>query len=204
MSRAGVKMQTFVMTGVGQGSVHEPHRFVPASGEVVVRSRAVAICTTERRIFSGDVAIPFPAIGGHEVSGTVVDAADNDCGFKAGDRVVLDAVNRCGRCFSCQGGQSQLCDRRYDSRRCSYQIIGGGFAQFVTIPARRLFRWSGPVSFEEAALAEPLACCIHSIKRGRVRSGDTVAILGAGTMGLLHLLLTMYGRSPVCKGFRGR
>ncbi len=190
MSQASVRMQTFVMTGVRQGSVQELHRFAPASGEVVVRSRAVAICTTERRIFSGDVAVPFPVIGGHEVSGTVVDAADNDCGLQPGDRVVLDAVNRCGGCSNCIRGQSQLCDRRYDTRRRGYQIVGGGFAQFVTIPARRLFRWSGPASPEEVALTEPLACCVHSIERGCVRSGDTVAILGAGTMGLLHLLLS--------------
>ncbi len=190
MSQASVRMQTFVMTGVGQGSVQELRRFAPASGEVVVRSRAVAICTTERRIFSGDVAVPFPVIGGHEVSGTVVDAADNDCGLQPGDRVVLDAVNRCGGCSNCIRGQSQLCDRRYDTRRRGYQIVGGGFAQFVTIPARRLFRWSGPASPEEVALTEPLACCVHSIERGCVRSGDTVAILGAGTMGLLHLLLS--------------
>ena len=70
----GARMQAFVMTG-----------------DVVVRTRAAAVCATERRIFSGEVAIPFPVIGG---------------------RVVPDAVNRCGRCYSCGRGQGHLCDRR--------------------------------------------------------------------------------------------
>ena len=69
-------------------------------------------------------------------------------------------------------------------------MVGGGFAQFISIPAGRLFRYSGHASPEEAALAEPLACCIHSTKRGRIQSEDAVAILGAGTMGALHLLLS--------------
>ena len=176
----GATMQAFVMTGVGEGSIRELDRFEPAPGDVVVRTRAAAVCTTERRIFSGDIAIPFPVIGGHEVSGTVVEA---------GDRVVLDAVSRCDRCYSCVRGHSHLCDRRYDVRCRGYRMVGGGFAQYVSIPAGRVFRYSGRVPPEEAALAEPLACCIHSMERGRIRPGEAVAILGAGTMGLMHLLL---------------
>ena len=99
----GATMQTFVMTGVGEGSIRELDRFEPAPGEVVLRTRAAAICTTERRIFSGDVAIPFPVIGGHEVSGTVVEATDKGCGLKAGDRVVLDGVIRCGSASTASG-----------------------------------------------------------------------------------------------------
>ena len=68
----GARMQAFVMTGVGDGSIRE----------------------LDRRIFSGDIAIAFPVIGGHEVSGTVVEAMDNGCGLEVGDRVVLDVVNR--------------------------------------------------------------------------------------------------------------
>ena len=120
-------------------------------------------------------------IGGHEVSGTVVEAMDNGCGLEVGDRVVLDAVNRCGRCY--------CCDRSYDVRCRGYRMVGGGFAQYVSIPAGRMYRYSGRASPEKAALTEPLACCIHSIERGRIRPGDAIAILGAGTVGVLHLLL---------------
>ena len=87
-------------------------------------------------------------------------------------------------------GHSHLCDRRYDVRSRGYTMVGGGFAQFISIPAGRLLRYSGHASPEEAALTEPLACCIHSTKRGRIQSEDAVAILGAGTMGALHLLLS--------------
>ena len=183
----GARMQAVVMTGVGDGSIRELDRFEPAPADVVVRTLADAVCTIERRIFSGDIAIAFPVIGGHEVSGTVVEAMDNGCGLEAGDRVVLDAVNRCGRCFNCVRGHSHLCDRSYDVRCRGYRMVGGGFAQYVNIPAGRVYRYSGRASPEEAALTEPLACCIHSIERGRMRPGD--AILGAGTMEVLHLLL---------------
>ena len=189
MSPSSARMHAFIMTGVGRGSIRKLDRFEPACGEVVVRTQAAAICTTERRIFSGDIDIPFPVIGGHEVSGIVAEAADNDCDLKAGDRVVLDAVNRCGRCLGCIRGQSHLCDRRYDVRCRGFQIVGGGFAEFVTVPGSQLFRYAGRVSPEEAALVEPLACTIHSIERGRIRFGDVIAIVGAGTMGALHLLL---------------
>ena len=86
----GARMQAFVMTGVGDGSIRELDRFEPAPADVVVRTLADAVCTIERRIFSGDIAIAFPVIGGHEVSGTVVEAMDNGCGLKAGAVVALD------------------------------------------------------------------------------------------------------------------
>ena len=177
----GARMQAFVMTGVGDGSIRELDRFEPAPADVVVRTLADAVCAIERRIFSGDIAIAFPVIGGHEVSGTVVEAMDNGCGLEVGDRVVLDVVTRCGRCY--------CCDRSYDVRCRGYRMVGGGFAQYVSIPAGRMYRYSGRASPEKAALTEPLACCIHSIERGRIRPGDAIAILGAGTMGVLHLLL---------------
>ena len=100
----GARMQAFVMTGVGDGSIRELDRFEPAPADVVVRTLADAVCTIERRIFSGDIAIAFPVIGGHEVSGTVVEAMDNGCGLEVGDRVVLDVAGPAGaarmRCSS--------------------------------------------------------------------------------------------------------
>ena len=101
-------------------------------------------------------------------------------------------------------GHSHLCDRRYDVRSRGYTMVGGGFAQFISIPAGRLFRYSGHASPEEAALTEPLACCIHSTKRGRIQSEDAVAILGAGTMGALHLLLSKMRGAKVLDRDRAR
>jgi len=183
------KMNAYVMTGPEQGEVMQIDRFAPGLGEAVVKTAAVAVCTTERRIYAGALKIPFPVIGGHEVSGTVVEVNGGDLNVKQGDKVVLDAINRCGDCYYCTRGHSYLCERAYSSGRQGYRIVGGGFAEYVTLSAKRLFKFSGQIGYEEAALAEPLSCCVHSIKRSGITFGDNVAIVGAGTMGSLHILL---------------
>jgi L-iditol 2-dehydrogenase len=181
-------MKAFVMFGAADGRVIDMEPFAPAAGEVVLQTRATAICTTERRIYQGTLKIPFPVIGGHEMSGVVEAVNGSETGFTPGDHVVLDGVNRCGCCHFCVRGQSNLCSRVYNTRREPYQIVGGGFAEQVTTPAARLFRMPGRVSHAEAALTEPLSCCLHSIRRSGLAAGDVAVVIGAGTMGALHVL----------------
>jgi L-iditol 2-dehydrogenase len=182
-------MKAYVMFGARDGRVVDMDAFAAGSGEVVLRTKATAICTTERRIFEGSLKIPYPVIGGHEISAVVEDAGGTDTGFAPGDHVVVDGVNRCGRCHFCVRGQSNLCPRVYNTRREPYQIVGGGFAEQITIPAARLFRVNGPVSHAEAALTEPLSCCIHSVRRSGLQAGDIAAVIGSGTMGALHVIV---------------
>jgi 2-desacetyl-2-hydroxyethyl bacteriochlorophyllide A dehydrogenase len=182
-------MRAYVMFGARDGRVVEMEAFPPGAGDVVLRTKATAICTTERRIFEGSLKIPYPVIGGHEVSAVVENVAGPETGFAPGDHVVLDGVNRCGRCHFCRRGQSNLCPLVYSTRREPYQIVGGGFAERITVPASRLFRVKGTVSHAEAALTEPLSCCIHSVTRSAAQPGDVAAIIGAGTMGALHVLV---------------
>lgn len=183
------KVKAYVVFGARDGRVVEVDPLKVEPGDVVLRTRATAICTTERRLYEGTLKIPYPVIAGHEVSGVVESVADAESGLAPGDHVVIDAVNRCGRCRFCIRGQSNLCPRIYTSKREGYRIVGGGFADQVTVEANRLFKITGEVSHEEAALTEPLACCVHSVKRAGLQLGDTVAIIGAGTMGLLHVLV---------------
>jgi L-iditol 2-dehydrogenase len=190
-------MKAYVMFGARDGRVVDLDPFEPGAGEVMLRTRATAICTTERRIFDGSLKIPYPVIGGHEVSATVEQVAGPDSGLAPGDHVVLDGVNRCGRCHFCVRGQSNLCPRVYSTRRDPYQIVGGGFAETMTVPLSRVHRMRGDVPYAEAALTEPLSCCIHSIKRSRLELGDVVVVIGAGTMGALHLLLSKMAGATV-------
>jgi len=190
-------MKAFVMFGARDGRVIDLDPFEPGAGEVVLRTRATAICTTERRIFDGSLKIPYPVIGGHEVSATVEHVAGPESGLAPGDHVVLDGVNRCGRCHYCVRGQSNLCPRVYNTRRDPYQIVGGGFAETMTVPLSRIHRMQGDVPYAEAALTEPLSCCIHSIKRSRLEFGDVAAVIGAGTMGALHLRLAKMAGATV-------
>jgi L-iditol 2-dehydrogenase len=183
-------MRAYVMHGAGDGRVEEIPPFPAGPGEVVLRTKATAICTTERRMFQGTLKMPFPAIGGHEISAVVDSVTGADTGFAPGDHVVVDGVNRCGRCHFCVRGQSNLCPRVYSTRREPYQIVGGGFAELITVPVSRVYAVAGTISHAEAALTEPLSCCMHSIKRAAVEPGDVVAVIGAGTMGALHVLVS--------------
>ena len=183
-------MRAFVMTGAKEGSIQNLPCFAPEPGDAVVQTAATAICTTERRIFAGSLKVSYPVIGGHEVSGIVVETPDDSSNLKVGDKVVLDAINRCGFCYHCIRGHSNLCEKAYNTERQGYRIVGGGFGQFVTISTKRVFGYWGDIGPEEAALSEPLACCVHSVKRSRIQFGDVVVVVGAGTMGILHVLLT--------------
>jgi threonine dehydrogenase-like Zn-dependent dehydrogenase len=132
----------------------------------------------------------YPAIGGHEVAGVVELVNDPGSDLEPGQRVVLDAVRRCGRCHYCVKGHDHMCVEMRESRRPGgFVKIGGGFAEFTVLPAIRTVRFSECVGFEEASLVEPLACCLHSIRRARLEAGETVVVLGAGTMGGMHILL---------------
>ena len=110
----GAKMRAFAMTGVGARSIRELDRFEPAPGDVVVRTRAAAVFTTDRRIFSGDIAIPFPVIGGHEVSGTVVEAEVGADAIKMAYSGSAETFREVTQACCCpvliQGGARQGCD----------------------------------------------------------------------------------------------
>jgi 2-desacetyl-2-hydroxyethyl bacteriochlorophyllide A dehydrogenase len=182
-------IKSVVITAPMEAAVHEIKQWSPQPDELLIRCKAAAICTTERLIFSGHRRV-YPAIGGHEFAGVVEWVGENESGLNVGDRVAIDAVRRCGRCYYCLKGFSNQCvEMRKRKLRNDFVLIGGGFAQYTVAPAARAFRLSAAASLEEASLIEPLACCAHSVKKARIDFGDTVAIIGAGTMGILHLML---------------
>jgi L-iditol 2-dehydrogenase len=182
-------MKAVVIAGPGDVSLQQIERWTPEAGEIVVRCQAAAICTVERQLVSGGRS-SYPAIGGHEVSGIVehVGAADTD--LQVGDHVVLDAVYRCGKCHYCKNGEDHLCeDLRKPRRFNGYARIGGGFAEYTNIPANQAVKIPDHVSFEEASLVEPFACSLHSVRKANLRSGETAVVVGAGTMGAMHVMI---------------
>lgn len=185
-------MKAFVITAPQTGGVQQIARWVPAPGEVLVRSRAVAVCTLERRIFAG-AAPRYPVIGGHELAGVVEWVDGDQPGLKPGDRVAVDVMRRCGHCRYCRQGSNNICvEMNLPRRNSEFAVVGGGFAEYVAIPARQAIKLPEDLDLGAASLIEPLACCLHSIKRARVAPGDTVAVFGAGTMGVLHVLLARH------------
>jgi L-iditol 2-dehydrogenase len=165
---------------------------MPALGpqQVLVRMRAAALCTWEQRTFAGTDPWSYPLVGGHENSGVIVAiGSDVELKAKVGDQVALAGVKRCGQCDSCRRGVLNLCDNARSKRVPGMAWGPGGFGEYVVAEGYQVYA-VGPVATPlEAALTEPTACVIHDMKKHPVRNGDVVVIVGAGIMGLLHLVL---------------
>ena len=170
-------------------------------GEAMLKIGACNICGVDLRTFRhGDEKIKPPRVLGHELSGTVVELKHCNAGVKAGDRVTMYVVLACGACVYCKKGKANLCDTR---TTIGYQH-DGAFAEYMRVPKqavenRHLIPIPDQISFEEAALAEPLGCVINSHGRLNIGIKDTVVVIGAGPIGLLHGLVSkIEGANHVC------
>lgn len=154
------------------------------SGEVRVRIQAALTCGTDLKVFRrgyhARMIVP-PAIFGHELAGVIDAVGVGVTGWNPGDRVVAANSAPCGECFYCGVHREELCE--------DLLFLNGAYAEYVTIPARivrkNMLRLPDSVDFQTAALVEPLACAVHGVTETSVRFGETVAILGAGPLGLL-------------------
>jgi len=185
-------MRAAIFHGAGDIRLEELGRPEAEPGKVLVRVTATGICTFERRIYSGaQKHLPMPLIAGHEVAGRV-EAAPEGSGFRAGDKVALDLVYRCGRCYYCVRGMDNQCVRLFKEGLTWEEryVMGGGFGEYVSVDPAKVFKVDESVPDHIAALAEPLGCVLHSFGKTTVGLGDTVAVIGAGTMGSLHVVLS--------------
>ena len=157
-------------------------------GELVLRNQVCGVCGTDVHIYHGEPGsadVNPPVVLGHEYSGEVVEVGEGVTGFAVGDHVTVDPNIYCGHCAYCQNGKKQLCP--------SMEAIGvtrdGGFAQYSLIPASQAFKLEPTVPWEAAAMAEPLACCLHGIDLAGIQVGDKVCVVGGGAIGLLMVQL---------------
>lgn len=157
-----------------------------APGELIVSVGAALTCGTDLKVFRrgyhARMIVP-PALFGHELAGTVVEAGEGVTGFATGDRVVALNSAPCGECYFCARGQENLCD--------DLLFNNGAYAEFIRIPARIVAKNTlhvpEHVPLEHAALTEPLACAVHGFEDSRPHPGDTVAVIGGGPLGLMIL-----------------
>ena len=172
------------------------------SGEIVVKVRASGICATDVKILSGaGIPAELPAILGHEVAGTVVELGDGTygAGLQIGQRVAVYPIAACGQCLYCLQGRNSLCLQEHGLGHGD----DGGFAEYVKIP-REVVRLGGVVDigempFDLAAMIEPTSCCIAAADQCGTKAGDTVVVIGAGPLGLLHTVVsTASGAEVVC------
>ncbi len=181
-------MQAIVFHGPGHWALEEfPRPRIQAADDVLLRVDRVSICGTDIHILSdppGHPATPGSILG-HEYVATVTDIGESVINVKPGDRVVIDPNITCGLCEYCRLGLKNVCENM-----TSLGIFRhGGLAEFNTAPAKALHKISQDVPTERACLAEPLACVFHAFEKTAVMPGESVAILGAGPIGLLFLML---------------
>lgn len=160
----------------------------PAKGEILIRVKSCAICGTDIKVFHhGHKHIVFPRVTGHELSGIIEKTGEGVSEYKEGDRVAVAPAIPCGYCYYCRKGWQSMCD---NLKAIGYHF-DGGFAQYMIVPEVAVRngcvnKIPDGLSFDHAALAEPLACVINGQQLSGVGMGDTVLILGAGPIGCLH------------------
>ncbi len=156
------------------------------AGEILLKTGAALICGTDVRMFKNG-AKKYPLTLGHELAGTVAGLGSGVRGYVIGQRVAVAPNFGCGVCDRCISGDTHLCD--------TLSAIGvtmdGGFAEYVRIPEEAVIQGNvspigDSVSFAEAAMAEPLSCVYNSFERSHVKPGDSVLVIGAGPIGLMH------------------
>jgi L-iditol 2-dehydrogenase len=180
-------MRALVKMAKGKGEIEMRHMPVPQAGEdaVLVRVRAAGICGSDLKILRDEHPYFPPVVLGHEFSGEIVDKGRGVEGWSVGDRVVPEVHGYvCGRCRYCLSGKRHVCP----SKRALGWGMDGGFAEYVKVPAWLLHRIPEGISYEEAALSEPMAIVVHGmLERARIEPEDFVVILGCGPLGLLAL-----------------
>lgn len=187
-------MDAIVLDGANDWSMKTIDTPEPDEVEnVVCKVEAASICGTDPKIFANDVdgwPPEFPFIPGHEWSGTVVETHENVESVEPGDRVFGETHSGCGYCDMCRGGRYNLCENYGDFSTGHRQIghtMDGAFAEYVSVPADTLYSFDESISWEEGALLDTNAIALQCSIRGKVEPGDSVAVIGTGTIGLLCL-----------------
>ncbi len=168
----------------------------PRAGEIVVQVDCCGICGTDLHILAGEFPpTPYPIIPGHEFAGTVVARSpDVKPDLPDGTRVAVDPSLYCGYCRRCRSGQDNLCE----NWAAIGDTVSGAFAEFVAVPAANAYRLPDHLDGQYGAMVEPLSCAVHGLHRLGPVLGDSVVVIGAGTMGLLLMQLLMHaGAGPV-------
>lgn len=180
-------MKAWVLHDIGDLRLEETACPEPRAGEVLLQVKAVGVCGSDIPRIYRDGAYSYPLIPGHEFSGEVAAVGPGVGEEWLGRRVGVFPLIPCRNCMPCRKGQYEMCR--------SYSYLGsrrdGGFAEYVTVPADNLIALPEGVSFEAAAMLEPMAVAVHAMRRADVGEDDVVAVCGLGAIGLLLLMFLL-------------
>ena len=182
MSHYYVSVRALVLRRPGDLVVADVDRPTPGRDEVLVRVKHTGICGTDLKIFTGGMPASHPIIMGHEISGELADGKKDP---RPGTSVLVDPVLYCGSCADCVARRTNLC--------AAGGVIGrevnGGFAEYVVAPRSHVYPLPPSIDSQIAPLIQVLTTCLHAQRRGGVCSGHSVAVLGLGVSGQLHVQL---------------
>jgi len=200
-------MKAAVYEGIDQMEVKEVPTPTPDDDSVLLRMKSCAVCGSDIRILHhGNSRVRPPQILGHEIAGEVAAVGKHITRYKVGDRVAVGADVPCGECAFCEAGIGTNCQTNY---AMGYQYAGG-FAEYCLL--NKMVVTYGPVhhipdhvSFDAAALAEPLACVLNAVELTGIKLGDTVVIIGAGPIGCMIIPVSyMQGATKIIVVQRSR
>ncbi len=154
-------------------------------GEALIQVQACGVCGTDVHIVEGTSRSTPPVVLGHEYAGIVTDVAKGTTSIVVGQHVGIDPNISCGACFYCRRGLVHLCE----NLSALGVDIDGGMAEFCIVPAKQLYSLPSDMTPEVSAFIEPVSCAIHGIDLAGIKTGDTVVIIGGGTIGLIMLQL---------------
>ncbi len=171
--------------GIGNLELRELEVPKPKRDEVLIEVAAAGLCGTDIHIKHDQAFYTPPVVLGHEYSGTVIEVGSEVTSVTVGAPVVSPATAYCGKCYQCKTGHMNRCTAD-DKRILGTSRANGAFAKYLVVPDYIVHQVPKGVSMEEAALAEPLACVVHSvIDTTPICPGDVVVVQGPGTMGLM-------------------
>ena len=163
---------------------------------VVIRVRAVGVCGSEVHAYQG--THPFrkaPVVLGHEAAGDVVAVGEDVSAFAVGDRVIVEPQWVCGECAYCRAGDENLCPSK---RVLGTSAWPGAFGEYIVAPQDATFQLPSALSYVQGALIEPLSIAVHIARQSNLAAGESVCILGSGSIGgLLSAVCSVQGASPI-------
>src|SRR6266567_1602912 len=192
----GGLMRAIVLDRPGSFRVAEVPDPTPGPDQIVVKVDCCGICGTDLHIMDGEFPpTPYPITPGHEFAGTVAAVGgDVKIDLPVGALVAVDPSLYCGYCRRCRSGRDNLCE----NWAAIGDTVNGAFAEFVAVPAVNAYRLPDHLDAQYGAMAEPLSCAVHGMRRLGSVVGDSVVVIGGGTMGLLLLQLLLHaGAGPI-------
>lgn len=178
------------------GVFYEKHNFkieeiekpTPKEDEVLIKVMACGVCGTDIHIFEGDegaAATPYGTVLGHEFSGIIEEVGKNVKEVKVGDRVCVDPNKLCGNCYYCKNAIGHFCENMIGIGT----TVNGGFSEYCVVPQSQVYKIADTTSYFEAAMCEPVACCMHGIDLCNIKTDDNVVVIGCGMIGMIMLQL---------------